>query len=186
MKESSVADTLISFIGIHIALPWIGMAFLLLLYAVGEEGRFWGFVQTVISFWYMQFIINANWNQGVEMMLVIPFFVWFLGGLTKITLKINVFGSDVPKKYIDYFEKALNFIGLISKYFIKIMPIILIALGYYGFYNYGSKLGYQVWDSLIVLAIFTVALYLSLKQFPSVKKIFKKILKKIKDLFLDK
>ena len=54
------------------------------------------------------------------------------------------------------------------------MPIILIALGYYGFHNYGSKLGYQVWDSLIVLAIFTVALYLSLKQFTSIKKILKK------------
>ena len=86
----------------------------------------------------------------------------------------------------NYFEKALNFIGLISKYFIKIIPIILIALGYYGFYNYGSELEYRFWDSLIVVAIFTVALYLSLKQFPSVKKIFKKILKKIKDLFLDK
>ena len=186
MKESSVADTLISIISIHIAVPWLGMAFLLLLFAVGTEGRFWGFVQTVISFWYMQFIINANWNQDVVMILVIPFFMWFLGGVGKIILEINIFGYDVSKKNTVYLEKALNFIGLISKYFIKIMPIILIALGYYGFYNYGSKLGYQVWDSLIVLAIFTVALYLSLKQFPSVKKIFKKILKKIKDLFLDK
>ena len=174
MKESSVADTLISIISIHIAVPWLGMAFLLLLFAVGTEGRFWGFVQTVISFWYMKFIINANWNQDVEMILVIPFFMWFLGGVGKIILEINIFGFDVSKKNTVYLEKALNFIGLISKYFIKIMPIILIALGYYGFYNYGSKLGYQVWDSLIVLVIFIGALYLSLKQFPSIKKILKK------------